>query len=150
MSVDPKKLLIVGNWAAVARADGKILFLKRAENEILGGGNFGFPGGKSEKGEDCFSALAREVREEAGLEIANPQFLHHAAWPRIDDWVMGFFWLCELKGSGEVKLDEREHSEFRWVAEEELKDLQISPLVREVLAKAFAALRGRGMTPAAE
>ncbi|HEX7621876.1 MAG TPA: A/G-specific adenine glycosylase [Anaerolineales bacterium] len=54
--------------AAVLRRDGKILLAKRPSKGLLGG-MWEFPGGKVEKGESLRACLAREIREELGVEI---------------------------------------------------------------------------------
>lgn len=134
MSVSKNKLMIVGNWALITK-EKKILLLKRNETEILGAGSWSVPGGKSEKGSDCFENLAREVKEEAGIEIKNPKFLVHEAWPRLDDWVMGFFWLAEYK-SGEVKLN-KEHTDFAWFSEEEFKKIKTTEMMEKIINQVY-------------
>jgi 8-oxo-dGTP diphosphatase len=46
-----------------------ILLSSRPEGKVLAG-FWEFPGGKLESGEDCFTALARELKEELGIEVA--------------------------------------------------------------------------------
>ncbi len=55
--------------AAVIRGeDGRILIARRADSQHQGG-LWEFPGGKVESGEDVETALARELREELGIEV---------------------------------------------------------------------------------
>ena len=54
--------------AVVIDEKGRVLLLK---HNFRGGSRWGFPGGFMEKGEQPESALRREVREEAGIEIEN-------------------------------------------------------------------------------
>jgi ADP-ribose pyrophosphatase YjhB (NUDIX family) len=51
--------------ACVFDASGRLLLMHRADN-----GHWGIPGGNIEIGESVTQAVAREVREETGLEIA--------------------------------------------------------------------------------
>lgn len=138
MSVAPHKLHIVFNGVFIFK-DNKILLLKRNENEILAGGMWATPGGKSEKGSDCFINLKREVKEETQLEIQNIRFFSHDCWPRKDDWVMGFFWLCEWK-SGEVKLN-HEHTDFKWVGPNDFQNLEMKSCTKDELTQAFKKIQ---------
>jgi 8-oxo-dGTP diphosphatase len=53
--------------------DGKVLMHKRKGSH--GAGEYSFPGGHFEYMESFEDSIRREVREEAGIEIANLQFL---------------------------------------------------------------------------
>jgi 8-oxo-dGTP diphosphatase len=55
--------------AAVIERDGLILAARRTEPPQLAG-QWEFPGGKAEPGEDDIAALERECREELGVRIA--------------------------------------------------------------------------------
>ncbi|MFI6458605.1 NUDIX hydrolase [Streptosporangium amethystogenes] len=54
---------------AVVQHDGKVLLLRRPEDDFMGG-IFELPSGKAEAGEALDSALIREVEEESGLNVA--------------------------------------------------------------------------------
>jgi len=71
--------LVVGAAVVVGKS-GKILIAQRREKEMLGG-LWEFPGGKQEKGETIQACIARELKEELGIEIEVGAFLvtvHHA------------------------------------------------------------------------
>lgn len=55
--------------AVLARADGRFLLTQRPRGKVYGG-YWEFPGGKLEPGEPPARALARELHEELGLDIA--------------------------------------------------------------------------------
>jgi 8-oxo-dGTP diphosphatase len=58
---------IVGVGAVVTNADGEVLLIRRGKPPLHR--EWSIPGGKVEAGETLHQALAREVREETGLEI---------------------------------------------------------------------------------
>lgn len=62
---DGVEQLVVG---AVVEHDGRILLLRRSNNDFMGG-IWELPSGKVEPGEHLDQALAREVAEETGLEV---------------------------------------------------------------------------------
>ena len=63
--------------AAVIRGlDGRILIARRADSQHQGG-LWEFPGGKVEDGEAVEVALARELREELGIEVTVALSLIH-------------------------------------------------------------------------
>ncbi len=55
--------------AIIQDADGRVLLARRKQNSFLGG-LWEFPGGKREEGESLKECLAREMREELGIEVA--------------------------------------------------------------------------------
>jgi 8-oxo-dGTP diphosphatase len=59
-------LLVVA--AALARPDGRVLLQQRPAGKAMAG-LWEFPGGKVEPGERPEQALARELREELGIEV---------------------------------------------------------------------------------
>ena len=62
--VGSRLLLLPGVAAIVRDAENRVLFIRRADN-----GEWGLPAGAIDPGETPAEAVAREVREETGLEV---------------------------------------------------------------------------------
>ena len=117
--------------AAVVIRDGRVLLTRRAEGQHLAG-MWEFPGGKLEDGESPEEALARECREECGidLEVAEILDVTHHRYPEKD--VLLLFYRCELR-AGEVRhLQVADHA---WVAPDDLDDYPLPPADERVVAR---------------
>jgi len=136
----PEKLFyFVANVVVYRESDGRCLILKRHEREITHPGKWCVPGGKLEwanlditqphdmhddvpafenMAEDL---LVREVREEAGVEIALPlHYLRSVAFVRPDNVpVMLIIFAVKYK-SGKVKIEADSFTDFAWVNAEEV------------------------------
>jgi ADP-ribose pyrophosphatase YjhB (NUDIX family) len=124
--------------AAIIR-DGRVLVARRARGPALG--IWTMPGGVVEAGETLSEALIREIDEETGLTI-EPVALagHREVLVRDDDRRVSrhFVILCFASRwiAGEPKLNE-ELAEARWLRPGELKDLNTTEGLAEIVAAAF-------------
>jgi NAD+ diphosphatase len=71
-----------------------------------------------EPGESLEEAVAREVREEAGVEIANPRYVSSQPWPFPSSLMLGF--IADWAGGEPRPRDEVEDA--RWFARAEVAD----------------------------
>lgn len=96
---EPDRILPKIGVAVWVRKEGKVLLGRRSKQS--GNNTWGPPGGHLEMNETLSEAAAREVREEAGLEITNIQFAgyiedihpeqgtHYIGLHFAADWVSG-------------------------------------------------------------
>ena len=111
----PKMPLIVA--AAVVERGGRIMICQRKAG-THNGLKWEFPGGKLEAGESPEAALARELREELGIE-ARVGRVRDAVYHRYGDRdVLVLFYACGI-ASGEPKC--LDCNAIEWVAPEDLK-----------------------------
>ncbi len=114
--------------AAVIRRGDCIFATQRGYGEFEDG--WEFPGGKIEFGETPEDALAREMREELGIEvivgekIATLEYDYSAFHLSMD-----CFWVRVLTGTLELK----EHKAARWLGREELDSVDWLPADSELL-----------------
>lgn len=113
--------------AAVIERGGRILVSQRGPGAGQPG-RWEFPGGKREAGEDDQAALARELREELGVELEVGPLIWTA---RAGPLVLRFFrcpWLAGLRPRplGSVQ--------FRWVRREDLPALPFPPADAELVS----------------
>ena len=73
-----------------------------------------------EAGETPEETVAREVREEAGIEIANIRYIKSQSWPFPSQLMLGFF--ADYK-SGELQPEPGEIDELRWFTPEQLPNI---------------------------
>ena len=96
--------------AAAIERDGRYLVARRTRPADVAG-RWEFPGGKVEPGETGERALAREIREELGVEIAIVDRVP-GEWPLHDELVLHLY-RATLAGGEPMPLEQ--HDEIRWV-----------------------------------
>jgi 8-oxo-dGTP diphosphatase len=118
------------------RPDGHFLLTSRPAGKVYAG-YWEFPGGKLEPGESATEALARECREELGLEIEVGARIGRGSALHGGRRIVLEVFLARRR-SGELRL--HEHEEHGWFAAGELErldwpdaDLPILPKLARVL-----------------
>ena len=101
----------------LVKKEGKALL---ARNARFLGRRFGLLAGFVEAGETLEEAAAREVREEAGIEIAGLRYIVSQPWPFPDSLMFAF--TAEWAG-GEARPDGKEIVELLWCGPDELPDI---------------------------
>jgi 8-oxo-dGTP diphosphatase len=96
-------------------AGGRVLLGRRAIDP--GAGSWDLPGGFLNEDELPLEALRREMREETGLELQEPEFLGFWLEPYDGRIVLCLTWTAGASGSG-VAADDL--SELRWFEPDEL------------------------------
>jgi A/G-specific adenine glycosylase len=114
--------------AVTIRDDGAVLMAQRNVDDMLGG-LWEFPGGKCEEGEALSACLAREMREELGVEVEVGEQVtvveHAYTHFRI---TLHAFW-CRLRRGQPRCLD---CAAVRWVVPNDLDQLPMSVADRKV------------------
>lgn len=106
----------------IIEKDGKILIVKRQDNDEQGAGTWEFPGGKLEFGESFSACLKREFMEEVGINISVGKLLYASNFktdPQRQVILLCFKCFCDEKN---IKLS-FEHSDFMWADRKNAEDL---------------------------
>jgi 8-oxo-dGTP diphosphatase len=123
-----RKIRVVG---AMIEKDGRYLITQRSPTATLPL-LWEFPGGRVEPGETDPAALARELREEMGIEVAVADRCIHVEHAYESYDIDFCVYRCRLV-SGPVK-DLRVHA-HRWVLPEELDQYEFPPADEKSIAK---------------
>lgn len=115
----PKDKGIVVALKAIIFNQGKILILRRSATDTTGANEWETVGGKIEFGEVLEMALAREVKEETGLDINVEKLMYATTFLTSPDrQIVLLSYLCRTNDI-EVTLSS-EHSDFLWASKLEL------------------------------
>jgi ADP-ribose pyrophosphatase YjhB (NUDIX family) len=133
------ELPIVGVGAVILR-EGRVLIVRRANPPLQG--QWSIPGGALDLGEKLRDGVAREVREETGLEVEVGPVLDvfDSIFPDAEGRTQYHYvlidYLCRpLSGTATAASDA---SELRWARPDELETLGMKQVTIEVIRKAVA------------
>lgn len=149
-----KLFYFVANAVVCRKSDGRCLILKRSKNEKVHPGKYGVIGGKLEWKDldihkptrmngDVFDfenavekLLAREAKEEAGIEIGTElKYLNSVAFVRPDETPAVLVKFAAQYKGGEVCLEKDSFDDYAWVNEEEAKQYDcIEGIAQEIAA----------------
>ncbi|MDT0453831.1 (deoxy)nucleoside triphosphate pyrophosphohydrolase [Streptomyces hesseae] len=116
--------------------EGRLLAARRSAPPELAG-RWELPGGKLEPGESAPEALVRELREELGIE-AEPVDRIAGEWPLKPGYVLQVWTARLLEGEPRPLED---HDELRWLAPENVGEVDWLEQDRPAVAEAAARLR---------
>jgi NAD+ diphosphatase len=124
-----------------------IVLVRRGDEALLAHGPkfpasfFSTLAGFVEPGESLEETLDREVREEAGIEVANPRYFGSQPWPFPHSLMVGF--TADYAG-GDLRVDGVEIGEARWFRADALPPIPPRVSIARALIDAWVAeVRGR-------
>jgi mutator protein MutT len=114
--------------AAIIERREHVLVTRRLKGTHLEG-VWEFPGGKCEPGESLHACMARELREELGIEATIGEEILSTAHDYPDRRVTLHFLRCHTDDEPAPLIGQ----EMRWVTREELDDLEFPPADAELI-----------------
>jgi 8-oxo-dGTP diphosphatase len=117
--------------AALIFRAGQLLITRRHADAHLGG-LWEFPGGKREPGESFEACLAREIREELGVEISVGELFEEIVHAYPGKSVRLKFFSCTLLAGEPLPLD---CAAVRWIARNELRDFDFPAADAQLLKR---------------
>jgi 8-oxo-dGTP diphosphatase len=114
--------------AAVIEHQGAYLLTRRPEGTHLAG-MWEFPGGKIEANETHPDGLARELREELGVDAVVGDLVFSTLHDYGDRSIALHFYRCTISGTPAAQLGQQ----MRWAAREELSSLPFPPADAELI-----------------
>lgn len=104
--------------AVILNEAGQVLLLKRSRTDARRAGEWDFPGGGVEPGEEVTTGVIREIAEEAGLRVKTTDltlvYAMTEPWEPSDESVNRFLFAAKLADDQPVQLS-FEHDAFKWV-----------------------------------
>jgi NAD+ diphosphatase len=128
---------------ALVRDSDRLLLARSAR---FAPGMYSAIAGFVEAGESLEQGLAREVREEVGIEIANPRYFSSQSWPFPHSLMTAFH--CDYAG-GEIRIDPAEIEAAQWFSVDSLPGLP-SPMsiARRLIDAAVAIIQAERLSAA--
>jgi mutator protein MutT len=133
---------IVGVGAVIFDGD-RVLLVKRGREPLKG--QWSLPGGAVDVGETLEQAVAREVKEETGLDVrVGPVVevvdrIHHDASGRVEYHFVIVDYLCRVVGGRAVAGSDAD--DVRWVAPDNLASCSVAAPAARVIQKALVLHR---------
>lgn len=109
--------------------DKKILLTKRTKYTKAFPEHWTCPGGRADEGETAEEAVVREVKEEINLNFKPTKLFHTGKWKDRELYRFLGEW------NGEIKVQEKEISEWDWFTYEKAIKLKLAFEYKEVLEK---------------
>ncbi len=133
MAEPPRPLpFLIVSAGLVLRHDGALLIARRPPGGFMPG-YWEFPGGKLEEGETPEACLAREIREELGVEVRVGRIFHVKIHAYPDRRVLLLFYRCAIDATAHPRDRASGGLEHAWVKPSALASYEMLPADEDVI-----------------
>ncbi len=134
MNIDKKlKNIGVTQKAVVWRRDGKFLAMRRSKTAPTHPLAWDLPGGELEYGEAPVAGIAREIKEETGLEVKDLRPFDVFGHENLGGFWVTIAYTCNALTDTVVL--SYEHVDFQWVTKEKFLKLESTDKLRQFVSK---------------
>lgn len=138
MNTERPRVVLVNRCIVFDEDNNNILIVKRSDKDSHKPGEWEFPGGKLDEGQDLNKALEREVLEETGLFIIPTSRMAYIESEIITKGqYQGLPYVVIIgigkKVGGKIKLSD-EHDDYKWIDPDNIPDLDYRDHVKKSLA----------------
>jgi len=112
----------------------RVLVLKRNLGVKDSPGLWDLPGGRIEENENLINAIVRETKEETNFNIrkaSSPFYVYR--YPNTEIYAVK----TQFNKRDILKIDRKEHAEFKWVSKDDWKRLRYTPSVLDTIKRFF-------------
>lgn len=110
--------------AIIANKNNEILFAQRAHDQSQIAGQWEFPGGKIDEGENPTEALTREIKEELELMIEVENYFSSVLYEYPKSTIHLHAYLCRNPSGMGTAI---EHQQIVWLKKEKAQNLNFAP-----------------------
>lgn len=134
-----KYISILSVGAFIFNEKKQLLVVKKSENEQIDAGLWTIPGGKIYPQEHIIDGLKREVLEEVGLEISDPQWIGEDVFQNQNAMFHAEHFMCKTKKTAIIL--ERKLTEYKWISTlQEIESLPFAINIKKRIIEIFTQI----------
>ena len=128
--------IVLATAAFILDTDGRILIVKKSEEEQIDPGFWVVPGGKVLPHEPIITSLKREVKEEVGLDISTYRWIGEDVFTASERYFHAQHFLCSVVTTTPIVLESK-LTAFAWIQFSEIGDYHFPTNLRNRIVQIY-------------